>query len=298
MVVDLAKLEQMRAIARAGNLTRAAEEIGITQPALSRTVSLLERRFGFRIFDRGRSGVSLTREGTLLMHEAELLLRQARTMEHNLDLHQRGEAGELSVGVGPQIAGLLLPSISVHLLRTRPGVRLNCILDTADRLLPGLMDGNIELILCASNFIAPTPDLLIEPLGTMKLSILARAGHPLADKPDPVMADLSAYSFALESDRAPPGFPVCNGGISCESSHILRDVVIETDALWFSSSRAVSKEIADGVIIEIPIADLPLRHVEIGLVRLARRSSPPVAEIIAEFVREFLAQNLGEADQR
>src|SRR5579864_3810938 len=100
MVLDLAKLEQLLTIARTGNFTRAAEELGITQPALSRNIGLLEDRFSFKIFDRGRGGASLTPVGALMVDEVEALVRQATILEHNLQLYGRGEGGQISLGMG------------------------------------------------------------------------------------------------------------------------------------------------------------------------------------------------------
>ena len=67
MDVDLAKLNQLLVIARTGSFSRAAEELRITQPALSRSVAGLEQRFGFRIFERGRGGATPTTVGALVL---------------------------------------------------------------------------------------------------------------------------------------------------------------------------------------------------------------------------------------
>jgi DNA-binding transcriptional LysR family regulator len=291
MAVDLAKLEQLLTIARTGNFTRAAEELGITQPALSRNIGLLEDRFGFKIFDRGRGGASLTPIGALIVDEVEALVRQATILENNLQLYGRGEAGQISLGMGPQIAGLLLPGLGTHMLKTRPQFRMDCSLKTVDNLMPDLMDGGIEMIICASSHISPSSEIVVETLGVMRLGVLARSGHPIAARSAVTMSDLAAYPLAVESARRPPFFPVANGGLSCENSQILRDIVLESDALWFSSPQMVAKELAAGLMNEIDVVDLPFRHVEVGIVRLARRRSSQAASAIVDYVRRFLAES-------
>lgn len=294
MAIDLAKLVQLLTIARTGTFTRAAEELGITQPALSRNIGLLEDRFGFRIFDRGRGGASLTHVGALIVDEAEALVRHAAIFESNLQLYERGEGGQISLGMGPQIAGLLLPGLGTHMLKTRPRLTMDCSLKTVDVLLPDLMNGSIELIICASSHISSSPEIGVETLGMMRLGILARAGHPITARPGVTMADLATYPLAVESARRPHFFPAGNGGLSCENSQILRDIVLGSDALWFSSPQMVARELADGLISEISVVDLPFRHVEVGVVRLARRRSSPAASAIVDYVRRFLAD--AEAD--
>lgn len=291
MTLDLAKLEQMLAIARTGNFTRAAEEIGVTQPALSRNIGLLEQRFGFKLFDRGRSGASLTPLGAQVLEETEALVRQAAALEHSLRLYECGEGGRISLGIGPQIAALLLPGLGAHMLTTRPQLRMHCTLKTVDIMLPELMDGSIEIILCASGHMSPSPEIAIEPLGRMSLGILARSGHPIASKATATTQDLGGYPLAIEAAQLPKFFPTWNGGISCENSQILRDIVLASDALWFSSPQIAAKEITAGLMIEIDVVDLPFRHVEVGMIRLARRKSSPAATAIAEYIRAFLGRS-------
>lgn len=288
MPLDLAKLEQMLAIARTGNFTRAAEELGVTQPALSRNIGLLEERFGFKLFDRGRNGASLTPLGIQVQAEAEDLVRHAAVLEQSFQLYEAGEGGRISLGIGPQIAGLLLPGLGAHMLTTRPLLRMHCSLKTVDTLLPELMEGSIEAILCASGHMAPSAEIAIEPLGRMCLGILARSGHPITDKATVHTSDLGDYPMAIEAAQLPKTFPTKNGGISCENSQILRDIVLASDALWFSSPQIATREIAEGRMVEIDVRDLPFRHVEVGMIRLARRKSSPAVQAIAEYVRTFL----------
>lgn len=290
MAIDLVKLEQLLAIARTGNFTRAAEELGITQPGLSRNIALLEDRFEFKIFDRGRGGASLTPLGAQMVEEAEALVRQATVLEHNLQLYGRGEGGQISFGMGPQIAGLLLPGLGAHMLAARPRLRMNCSLMTADLLLPELLDGGIEMILCASNHIPPSSEIVVETLGMIRLGILARSGHPIANKAFSTMDDLEAYPLAIESAQLPKTFPTKNGGISCENSQILRDIALASDTLWFSFPRMVARDLAAGRLVEIDVIDLSPRNVEVGVVRLARRRRSPAAITISDYARKFFTE--------
>lgn len=290
MEVDLTKLRQLVVIARTGNFTRAAEELGITQPALSRNVAGLESRFGIHIFDRGRSGATVTATGAQIVEQAEALLRQASILEHNLHLYGRGEGGHIAIGMGPQIAAVLLPKLGAHMLTTRPQLRVQCSLQTMDILLPELRDGSIEMIVCASDHFAPSPDIRIEALGVIRLAIIARAGHPIQALARVTLSDLAAYPIAIESAQLPRPFPTGSGGLSCENSQILRDVVLESDALWFSSPEIVASDILAGRLVEVDVADLPFRQIEVGVMRLAQRTISPAADAITAFARKLLRQ--------
>jgi DNA-binding transcriptional LysR family regulator len=90
MEIDLTKFAYLVTIARTRNFSRAADELRITQPALSRSVAAVEQRFGFKIFDRGRGGVSITPLGALVLKDAETLLRDARAKESVESRRPRG----------------------------------------------------------------------------------------------------------------------------------------------------------------------------------------------------------------
>src|SRR5262245_25964064 len=145
MVLDLVKVKQLLTVARAGSFHRAAEELGLSQPALSRNIALLEARFGFKVFDRGRGGTVLTRLGALALADAEALVRYAAVVESNLQLFGRGEKGQIAFGMGPQIASLLLPRLGAHMLASRPRLRMHCSVKTSDLLIQDLRADAIEM---------------------------------------------------------------------------------------------------------------------------------------------------------
>jgi DNA-binding transcriptional LysR family regulator len=290
MHVDLAKLRHLLAVARTGSFRRAAEELGVTQPALSRNIALIEGRFGFRIFERGRGGAKLTPVGALVVQDAESLVRHAAVLERNLDLYGRGESGQIAFGMGPQIASVLLPKLGAHMLTTRPQLRMRCLLKTADVLMRELHDDAIEMMFCASNHVPPSPEIVIEPIGGMTYGMLARSGHPLAAKESATMSDLAGFPLALDTERPHPVFPTHNGALICDNAAILREAVFESDALWFASHQTVANDIASGRLVELKVVDLPFSRIEVGVVRLTERASSPAASAITAYARKLLAE--------
>ena len=154
MEMDLKRLQQVMTVARLGSFSRAAEELHITQPALSRSIATLEARYGIRIFERGRGGAVLTEVGKLAVAEADALLRDARSLEHNFRLYGTGEGGRIAFGMGPLIAGMVLPELSVHFIRERPRLKLISVVQAAGALYGALMDDRIEILFCAGGQLA------------------------------------------------------------------------------------------------------------------------------------------------
>ncbi|GAA3968514.1 LysR family transcriptional regulator [Actinomadura viridis] len=98
--MELHLLRAFEAVARHGHYGRAARELALTQPALSKQIQSLEARAGGRLFDRGRHGAALTPLGTLLLPEARTLLRRADDLAGRMVRMARGEVGRMAVGFG------------------------------------------------------------------------------------------------------------------------------------------------------------------------------------------------------
>lgn len=298
MEIDLTKLKQLIAVARAGTLSQAAQELGITQPALSRNIALLEHRFRFKIFDRGRGGASLTPVGALVVEDAIALVRHASALERNLHLYGRGESGRIDFGMGPNIAAFLLRRICTHMLTTRPQVRMRCSLKTADQLFEELMNDSIEMMFCATDHIPPSPDLVMERIGEMTVGLLVRSDHPVASRGEMTMSELAAYPIAAATEHLDPSLQSLKGGVICDSLDILRGIVLQTDAVWLTSPEAVADDIAVGRLIEIKTTDLPFRRHEVGVVRLAARAMSPAGKAVADCARTVLAESSKRPEPR
>jgi DNA-binding transcriptional LysR family regulator len=293
METDLAKLSQLLVIARTGSFTRAAEELRITQPALSRSVAAIEQRYGFRIFERGRRGAVPTAVGAMVLADAEGLLRGARAVEHNLRLYARGDAGKVAIGMGPLIASLTLRSLATRLLAERPRLQLRCSVKSPDLLLAELMSGEVEMVFCATRPVPRAPEISIQPLGAITFALIARAGHPLAGADGLTLADVGVFPMAHSAHAAAEELHVearfAGGALFCDNYEIVRQVVLESDAVWMSSPELVAEEISAGRLVQLNVVDAPPRRSEVGVVRLTGRTSSPAADAVAGLVAHLLA---------
>src|SRR6478736_3228688 len=116
MIVSLTKLRQLVTIAQCESLSRAAAELNVSQPALSRTVAFIEDVYGVKIFDRTPQGVVATQAGAAIIAEAQRLLRMADAFDHNASLVAGGELGHVSFGMGPILANTLMSKAGIALL--------------------------------------------------------------------------------------------------------------------------------------------------------------------------------------
>lgn len=296
MDIDITRLRHILAVARTRNFSRAAEELNITQPALSRSIAAFEQRYDLKLFDRSRSGVEPTAMGRLVIAEAEDLMRSARDLDQNLRLYARGEGGDLSIGLGPLLASLLLPSLGKLLLETRPGLRLHSSVRMPEQLVKELLEDRIELIFGNSWTIRDVPGLAISALGSIQMRVIVRGGHPLAGRQGLTWEYLRAFPVASASELPITGLTGDAGAFVCDNFHILRELVLQTDSIWLSSTAFAVSDMAEGRLVTLDLADFPPFESEVSLVHRQGRTISPSALIVVNHISSMLA-SVGAASE-
>lgn len=283
--ISLVRLRHILAVARIGNFSLAAQEEGISQPALSRSIQAFEAEYDVRLFDRSRGGVALTPAGELAVEQARLTLAAASAMDRNMQLFRTGQTGRIGIGLGPLLASVLLPEISSRLLRSSPQLQIVSRISAADQLLDDLLDGHIEAIMGNQWHLSQIPGVDRVPLGRLRLVMAVREGHPAAQGGPVSMADLAAYPLATAFEQA-HGMRQ-GGAFVCDNFHILRETTLATDCVWLTAPALARRDEAGGLVL-LEVSDLPNETIEIWLAtRRNRMSSPALGDIIS-IAREFL----------
>lgn len=142
--MEIRTLRSFLAVAREGNVTRAARQLHITQPALSRQLAELEREVGCELLVREPRGVTLTEEGMLLRKRADEIVSLADRTERELRSPVAEVEGDVWVGGGESRAMSLVAQVATNLAHEHPGVRLRLHsgngADVTERVEKGLLD--------------------------------------------------------------------------------------------------------------------------------------------------------------
>ncbi|HYF21006.1 MAG TPA: LysR family transcriptional regulator, partial [Ramlibacter sp.] len=193
------RLEDLRyfvAVAEEGHVGRAAQRLGVTQPALTKGIQRLEHGLELQLFDRGPKSMKLTSVGGVFFERARhLCLGLDEAVQEASDLHL-GAIGTIRVGVSPQFADLLVGETFTALLRQRPGARVRMAISLNDTLLASLRLGDLDLSINALDETEP-PDLDQLALFDDDLCVVAREGHPLLQRDRLRMVDLADAGWAL-----------------------------------------------------------------------------------------------------
>ena len=176
--MDIRQLRYFCAVVRARSFTRAAEQLGITQPSLSQQIRALEKRIGNPLFERLGRSIRLTAHGEALLEPAAGILRQVAEASSTIANLNKGVRGQLRVGVIPTVMPYLIAPRIREFLVAFPEVQLSLVEETTPQLIRQLQSGDLDLAISGLPVRSPEivcSELFLEPL------FLAIAGeHPLA----------------------------------------------------------------------------------------------------------------------
>lgn len=291
--MDLRSLKHVVVLAKLLNYTKAAEELCITQSALSRSIQSIEKDAKVKLFDRDRSGVHVTAVGRDFVKRATQLLRDADDLERSLRRSASAEIGEVAFGIGPLAAQALLTNTLPALFADKPELRSNIMVRNIDALLPALLKEDIEVLISAEHDRMKEAHLHSEFLGWFPLSLIVRAEHPL------VKGLKKSNQYPLLS----PGYlgsidrwPVYWQRFLTGPIHIIDDsgvaarITETTDAIWLSSTLAAMPDLRAGRLSEIklPKGQKSFR-LKLMMYSLNRRSLSPAALMLKNMFKKQLA---------
>ena len=195
--IDPRHLLQFHEIIRTGSFTRAATSLGLTQPALTRNMKLMEGRLGFELMVRSRQGIIPTALGERILEEANAIVLAERRISALTDNLKRGYDTELRVGSTPTLSLHALPQPVADFARDNPGVRLDMRQAHSGLLSDMLAGGLVDVVFGPPEIAARVPTSQSLRLFESQMVILASRYHPLAGRGAVTLADLDAARWAL-----------------------------------------------------------------------------------------------------
>jgi LysR family transcriptional regulator of abg operon len=178
-------LQLIAEVERTGSLSRAAEVLSLSQPALSKALKEIEEMLGFEVFQRGPRGLQKTPQGAIVVHGASLLLREV------LHVHAEAEAAGadasvaavLRLGTSPFLAVGPLPPIVARLTSLMPPMAVRIIEANVPRLFESLLAGELDALVTLYNSEVMAAnvgrEVRFERLSEEQYVVIAPQGHPL-----------------------------------------------------------------------------------------------------------------------
>lgn len=191
--VELEQLRHFIKVADLGSFTRAAEDVRLSQPALSRSVARLESELGQPLFDRQTRKIALTDAGAMVLERARAVLAMVEDLK--TQIRDDGQTGRIRLGAIPTIAPYFLPQLLKSFAKDFPQAQVIVQEDTTANLLTKLSEAEIDLAILARPL--ETKYVEIEDLFAEELFVVLSAENPLSRKKSLQLCDLESEPFVL-----------------------------------------------------------------------------------------------------
>lgn len=187
------KLDQLRnlvAVSRAGSVRQAARDRHLSQPAITRSIKLLEEELGCDLLHRQSHGVLPTASGRALIERALAIEAELRSARNEIAEIESVVTGDIRVSASPTVAVNLMPRAILALKEARPRVAVHVDEGVYPQVLPSVRAGDIDLAVCLMPDELSEPELQAEVLLEDSLTPAVRRGHPLTRENDLDLGDL------------------------------------------------------------------------------------------------------------
>lgn len=284
--------EQAFALHAHRNFARAAKQLSISQPTLTRGIQELENLLGAKLFDRTRHGVFPTAIGEIVIDRARQITRCVEDLKNEVRAYEGLERAELKVGVGPLVAQSWMPDAVIALLAKHPSIEIHVSTYEWWELIPHLFSQNIELAIGEIvEDIQRHSNITVIPLPPRPLRFFCRKNHPVTTLKNPTIDQIGEFPMAgtklplraaehfggtrLLGKLAPNGM-YFEPQISCQTFEVCRRIVKETDAVGIAPVAQFTHINISKEFYIIPFDATSLRT-NYGIMHLRDRSLSPSA---------------------
>lgn len=296
--MKLQTLQALLCIEAVGSLRAAAQQLHISQPALSAAIQQLEAELCAPLLVRTKRGVSLTQFGQAFIKHARLIVAESQRAQDELKQLRGHWEGQISFSTSPAIGLQVLPQALAQFGREHPKVTVK----VRDGLFPAvaahLRDGSLDFALTAANRHDIDEDLECEPLSVSQVVIVARKGHPLAGAQS--LAELQECRWVYSSAPRGPGalieeafkahgLPAPHFAMACESFLVLPGIVAQSDWLTTMPLALFERNAFRDALCRVDVKE-GMRNLSIYVLRRHDMPLTPAAHSLIGWVRHFATQ--------
>lgn len=277
------------------NLQRAAEAMHLSQPAASKLLKELEDALEVALFERTPRGMTPNWYGESMIRHARMAVTNLNEAHDEISNLRAGRSGTVRMGAISAPAITLAPHAIAAVKQQHPSMVISLQLDTSDSLLEGLQQGKLDICICRPLERQSTAELRIQELVEEPISVVARAGHPLAQQPSLRLADLLPLGWVV----LPPGLPVRQRFELAfhEAGLKLPGNLIETTSALFGAKTLQSTDMVGlmatdvanffselGLLKILPI-NLNFQMAPFAIITLAARLPSPAMKVMLQALR-------------
>jgi DNA-binding transcriptional LysR family regulator len=307
--VKLRDLHIALAVADAGSMTKAAQELAVSYPVVSKTISGLEQTLGVKLFDRSISGVEPTHFGRALLQSGVAVFDEMRKGLQQIEFIKRPDTGELRIGSSIVVDAGLLPAVIERFSKDFPNAVLHVLPENiATQQYDNLRNRNVELVLGRLPVTMNEADLATETLFHEPNVVAAGTDSPWAKRRNLKLADLMGEPWVLAQPgslaRSIQDQVFRNGGLEPPSATVMTVSLhlymrlVETGRWLGLVPGSAMRFGGKGMRIKaLPVKTLPT-PAPVGFVTVKDRTLTPLAERFIDCTRRVAGLDIGHAALR
>jgi DNA-binding transcriptional LysR family regulator len=295
--LKLRDLEVLMAVIETGSMGKAAKQLGISQPAVSKAIVELEDALGVRLLDRSRRGIVPTPYGLALQRQGTAVFNELRQAVQHIDFLADPTKGEIRIGTTDPLAiSLMAPVIDAH-SREHPKMFFHVVSGGTEELYSAVADRRVEFAVC--RMIGRLPDeLAAEVLFHDAFAVMASAENPLTRRRKLAWSDLADEPWALYSLDTFFGSVIADAfrvnGLEMPRLTVASETFSAQQAM-LATGRFLT--VQPGFMVKLPQRGLRLKalpvsltnsRMPIGLITLKDRSLTPPVQLFIDRLREFV----------
>lgn len=295
-MMDVSDIKLIKKVAELGSINKAADELFMSQPTLSKRISRLEQNLNVKLFYRHSSGMQPTEVADYLIQNGQLVQAKLDSMVRHVERLASLEGGTLNVGVGPIIEQLYYPDVLLAFVKATNNIQMQLKTANSNALLKMIIDGHIDIAVGPFNKEALPDDLVCAPLQGAPVIFAAKPSHPLIGQSNLNWNDIMAYPKicprAEQSTTIPGKHKSLIGSlrIACDNYTTAISLVQNSDFITAGPRLLFQQQINDGTLAEIPFdADI---HWQSSWIAKREAVYTPAVEKFIELLQTHRFQNL------
>lgn len=292
------RLKVFCSVARHLSFTRAAKQLGVTQPAISSHIQELEQELGVQLFVRHSNHIELTAAGEALLYHAERILRDYEKLHYDMRVHSRGLSGVLRLGASTTIARYMLPECLASFTTKFKQIKTSLVEGNSQEIMQAVDNGSIDVGMVESNnrlaHLRYTPIMhdeivLLVPTTAKWRGVDVMSIDELKIQPLVMANDESDTTHCVASNLAEQGLKLSQFNILMQlaDEESIKRFAREADCVMFLSKLAARQEIESGIFKIVKVEGLPPIERELSFVR----NTGATSDIAKDFI-DYMQENM------
>jgi DNA-binding transcriptional LysR family regulator len=294
--IKLSDLHILLAVAQNGSMAKAASELAVSHPVVSRSISELERTLGVRLLERNPRGVELTESGRAILNRSHAAFDELRQGVKDLEFLADPTAGEVRVVTTPPLAASFISAVIDRLSRRYPRILIKVTTEAGDAQRRSLTERRVDLLIVRRFGYLTGAQLSFESLFESPYLVAAGTGNPWVKRRRIALADLmgelwalpppdDAFGpFVLDAFRA-AGLDYPHATV-IGASHDLRINLLRTGRYLSILPEFLLRFPTEHPFIRKLPVELPIASAPIGIIMLKNRTPSPVVQSFIDCARD------------